>query len=573
MIIYPTPRLPVSTALKSTMLLALLSASAHASNPLSFSEEAVARGVNYTIGFNYTQYGAGLMMVDIDNDGDLDLVVGGAANRVIAVYENDGTGNFTSRTSTAGMNTPFFAASMSAADYDNDGDIDLFISGWNEPNRLYRNNGNFTFTDVAAAAGVNSSSPSMSSSWADVDNDGHLDLYASVRTLTNANTTRNFFYHNNGDGTFTNLADVMGISAENDPTLVSSFFDYDRDGDDDLYLGTDKGSGGATGTLRNRLYRNDGGTFTEVTSAANAEAYVDCMGIAVGDLNFDGFFDLYLTNTQNGNKLLMHNGVSAYVDQTVPAGVGSYYVGWGTVFADFDNDTNLDTYVCNMQGENRLYRGSLTWPLVDEAPIAGVDEPNDVFCVAVGDVDGDNDLDMLVGNTNGKVRLYINNSVDAQTNNWVRFNVVGNNDNKFAIGTCVDIETGGKSQVREVRAGVNYKAQDEYTLHFGLAQDTSVDDITIIFNGGEIRTLTGAPANENWTLYPQARLGDPNGNGQIDWFEISAAVNARTAPGAKIVPGQEIFDMDGDFDIDLDDLVAMGLGLRTPRVFRFNPGP
>lgn len=555
------------------MLVSLMSTAAVASNPLSFSEEAVARGVNYTIGFNYTQYGAGLMMVDIDNDGDLDLVVGGAQNRVMGVYENDGTGNFTSRTSTAGMNTPFFAASMSAADYDNDGDLDFYISGWGEPNRLYRNNGNFTFTDVAAAAGVNLSAPSMSSSWGDVDNDGHLDLYASVRTLTNANLTRNQFYHNNGDGTFTNLADVMGISAENDPTLVSSFFDYDRDGDDDIYLGTDKGSGGPTGTLRNRLYRNDGGSFTEVTSAANAEAYVDCMGIAVGDLNFDGYFDLYLTNTQHGNKLLMHNGAGAYVDQTVPAGVGSYYVGWGTVFADFDNDTNLDTYVCNMQGENRLYRGSTVWPMVDEGPTAGVDEPNDVFCVAVGDVDGDNDLDLFVGNTNGKVRLYINNSIDAQTNNWVRFNVVGNNANIYGVGTCVDIEAGGLSQVREVRAGVNYKAQDEFTLHFGLAAETEVDDIVMVFNGGQVRTLTGAPANETWTLYPQSRLGDPDGNGRIDWYELSAAVNARTAPGAKIVPGQEIFDMDGDFDIDLDDLVEMGLGLRTPRVLRFNPGP
>jgi len=558
----PTTRTVSLATTASIVALAGAWSSALASNPLSFSDEAVARGIDYTIGINYAQFGAGMMLVDLDGDGDLDVVVGGASDKTVGLFENDGTGNFSVRTSICGIESLSVNAGMNAADYDNDGDLDLLINGWLAPTRLYRNNGDWTFTDVAPAAGIAISEPSFASSWGDVDGDGNLDLYASVRTLYNAIPTRNFFFHNNGDGTFTDLAGPMGIDAENDPTLLSSFFDYDRDGDDDLYLGTDKGSGGV---LYNRLYRNDGGTFTEVTDETNAYAYVDCMGIAVGDLNFDGFFDLYLTNTPPGNKLLMYDVPSgAYVDETVAAGVGSYHVGWGTVFADFDNDTELDTYVCNMMGENRLYRGSQTWPLVDEGPSAGVDDPADVFCVSVGDIDGDNDLDMLVGTTQGRVHLYINNSLDAKINNWVRLNIVGNNANQYGVGTCVDLTTGSKTQVREVRSGVNFKVQDEYTLHFGLASAKRADVISVIFPGNEIRTLTNAPANETWTIYPQARLGDPNANGRVDWYELAQAIAARTPLGGTIQPGQEIFDMDGDFDVDNDDLALMGLGIRSP---------
>lgn len=542
--------------------------------PLNFNDEAIARGINFTIGFNYVQYGAGLMMGDLDNDGDLDIIVANGPGGSFGVYENDGAGNFTNRSFTAGLTNMNVASGIAAADYDNDGDLDIYVSGWYTNSRLYRNNGDFTFTDMAVASGiVDPAQPNMGACWGDVNQDGHLDLYVSIRTGNNAFAGSNHLYMNNGDGTFTDEAIAMNVDAEGDPTLLSAFFDFDRDGDDDLYLGTDKGS---AGFWKNRLYRNDGGTFTEVTTQTDAEAYIDCMGIAVGDLNFDGFYDMYLTNTHQGNELLIYNPqTNAYEDNTLAAGVGSFEIGWGTVFADFDNDMHLDTYVCNHQGPipgsngaNRLYRGDdvANWPLIDEAVTAGVAQTSPSYCVAEGDIDGDGDIDLLVGDINGRVHLYVNNSADAASNNWVRFNVVGNQGdlNRDGIGTCVDIINDGTPQVRQVRAGTNYKTSSEMTVHFGLGASTSVDTVKMIYPGNTIRNLSNAPANQTWTLYPSERLGDANGNGRIDYFELYEAIISRTGPGNPIEPGLEIYDMDGDFDLDNDDLALMDLQIRTP---------
>ena len=533
-------------------------------HPLSFSNEAIERGVDFHQAANYSQVGAGVSLMDLDHDGDLDILVAGGINGAFGLYENDGSGYFRDRTTNSGLTKMPMASGISAADFDNDGDLDIHIPGWFVPSRLYRNDGDFHFTEIGAQAGININAPSLAAAWGDYDQDGFLDLYACVRTFTDNVMIENKLYHNNRDGTFTDVAVELGVEAPGDPSCLPTFFDYDRDGDDDIYIGTDKGSQDGR-MFHNKLYRNNGdGTFKNATYEADAEAWLFCMGIAVGDLNFDGYFDMYLTNVPLGNKLFIYDGQGAYLDQTAEAGMASNITGWSTVFADFDNDTYLDTYVCDMQGPNRLYRGSEDWPLIDEAASAGVAVANDVFTVAVGDVDGDNDLDMLVANTDGGVNLFINNSLDLQRNNWVRLNVIGDDTNRFAVGTCVDLRCGTLSQVREVRSGVNYKAQEEYTLHYGLAQASIVDRIDVSFANGSKRKLFNAPVNQTWTIYPTHQLGDVNANGRIDWEELEEAISNRTGEGNPINPGQEIFDMDGDFDIDNDDLVLMGLGILAP---------
>ncbi|MBL4591457.1 MAG: VCBS repeat-containing protein [Phycisphaerales bacterium] len=509
-------------------------------------------------------WGSGFALSDMDNDGDVDIVVVGAASGQIGVYENDGTGNFTNRSLTTGMGLMFKPSGVSTVDYDNDGDLDIFIGSYssaadNHPSRLYRNDGGFTFTDVTAASGLESVCRGMAAAWGDYNQDGNIDLYYSVRTLTGGDLQTNFLFHNNGDGTFTDVAVALNVDSEDYPTLVPSFFDYDHDGDDDIYLGTDRGSSAGT-SWTNRMYRNDGGVFTEVSVATNTLLSMDCMGIAVGDVNFDGFFDMYLTNSPgDGNFLMVSDGAGAFVDQTAASGTIGAGFAWGTVMADFDNDSYLDIYVNSMMSANRLFRGAplASWPMVDEAQAAGVDIADWSFCVAVADIDGDNDLDMLVCENNSTLKLYINNSPDAALNNWVRFRTVGKDTNLYALGTMVSVTTGGKTQLRESRAGVNYKVADEQVMHFGLGLETQADSMLVEFNDGTDRNYTNAPSGDLWTLYPMSLMGDANGNGRVDLNDVVLALLARTKSGQSIKPGQERMDIDGDFVIDMSDVVAL----------------
>ncbi len=516
----------------------------------AFVEQGFQKGLNYLIGSPHEQLGAGLALVDLNNSGRLDAVVLGAANGLVGIYEQLPTGQFANRSFAAGIGPMASASGVSAADYNGDGLLDLFISGWMTPGRLLRNNGNFTFSDVTAQAGVSFVAPSLASVWSDVDSDGWLDLYVAVRTGTFQNWTTNKLLRNNGDGTFTEMAAALGVDCGIDPSLLAVFFDYDRDGLDDLYVGTDKGSPGG---WKNRLFRNDGGTFTEVTTQANAKAHIECMGFAVGDINFDGFFDVYMTNNLLGNLLLVNDGGGGFTDQTAAAGMGSFDYGWATVFADFDNDTHLDTYVCNQVGPNQLYHGTPAWPMAEIAPSAGVALTGQSYALAVGDVDGDGRLDMLVDHMGNRVKLYLNRSEG--TGRFARFRVVGQGANTFAVGAQLDLRTGERWQARQIHAGSNYKATNEYVVHVGLGDAQMIDEMVVRWPAtGDERRLTNVPADRQWTIHPPERLGDADGDGRFRRGDAWALFRAMTGPGVALAPGREIFDLDGDFDIDADDL-------------------
>lgn len=529
-----------------------------------FVDQALPRGLNYTMGTNFTHWGSGFAFADLDNDGDPDLILTGATNGRIALYQNNGSGQFTDRTSGSGIAASTNVTAIAVADYDADGDQDIFIARWQGfTNLLYRNEGNFTFTNVSVAAGLAFDGAASGANWGDFDGDGWLDLYVSYRTGTASETIQNKLFRNNANGTFTDVAPALGVEALDDPTLLATFIDYDNDSDPDLYLGTDKGS---AEIWTNRLYRNDGGTFTEVTEQANAAAHVDCMGIAIGDIDYNGYQDMFLTNVQFGHKLLMGDASGVFSEQAQAAGVEVFQVGWGCVFFDYNNDRTEDLFIAHVENTpNKLFRNPGHFPFEDVSVPMGVSLSGYSYVCAVADVDGDGDLDLGVATSLQRFRLYINNEGDNR--HWLKLKLVGIGANRDAIGAQARVTHLGLTQMRELFAGQNYRCENERVLHFGMGNlGAPTERIEVQWPNSDVRrVLTGYPVDRLWTIYPPHRLGDANGNGIIDPAEIAQAVQIMiSTAGGHISPGQEIYDIDGDCDVDRNDLASMLARYKTP---------
>ncbi len=528
--------------------------------PTPFTEESTTRGLTYVVSavspFGSDFIGIGVMFADLDNDGDPDIVAIGKAGGALGIYENDGSGFFTDRFVTSGAPSLPAASSVIAADYDGDGDLDIFIGNIGQQDVLLRNDGAFTFTDVAAAAGIAGTalSATIGCSWADYDNDGWVDLYVGnytgrfLPTHAQNATEQNHLYRNQGDGTFVDVAATLGVDDANSPTLQVIFFDHDLDGDADLYLSTDKGY---TAGTENHLFENDGmGGFTDITATAGVAANYDSMGVGIGDFDGNGLNDLYPTNIHLGTDLYLNMGGGSFVESADFCGVRSFRIGWAAHFFDYDNNETQDLYVCNSNQENRLYVNGGSFPVSDLGPALGVNVSGASYGLAVADVDNDGDQDILVPNLGEQLILYINH--EGENNNWIKFDVVGEGANTNGIGTVVTINNGGNDLIREVFAGGNsYKSQNELLLQFGLGANTTAGSIDALWPGGTTRSLSGYPAGQTWTLYPPSRLGDDNNDGSVlldDFVAFAAAYHQ-----GFYAPGNEAMDLDGDADVDDDD--------------------
>ncbi|MHC4947394.1 MAG: FG-GAP-like repeat-containing protein [Planctomycetota bacterium] len=531
-----------SRRLSIPAILALVLAAPAAARQLQpFTEEAAARGIDYTSIYR-AGAGQGMAFADLDDDGDPDFIATGRIDGEVGVFRNDG-GTFTML---KGTGVPPFDVSVavSAADYDGDGDLDLFFGLWGEPNRLLRNDGGFTFTDVSAVLNLSDTGQTTAGAWADVNGDDRLDLHVS--NLTNPlYPAPNRLYIQQPDGSMLESAGAYGVD-NGDLTWQGLFLDHDLDGDPDLYVSNDKGA--ADCTNHNFLFENVDGAFVDITYAAGVEACADSMGVAVGDFDANGHPDIYCTNTPSGNPLLLNLGDKNFIEASVPAGVASYEIGWGTVLLDFDHDGTLDLFVCNQWAPNRLYRHEGAWPCTNQASALEVDTGGVSYCVVTADVDADGDLDLAVQNTDEPIRLFINH--EGQRRNWVKFDVVGRGLNRDAVGAVVHATAGGWSQFREVCAGHQFRSNNDMTLHFGMGDVSVLDSIDVTWPGGDVRSLSGYRTNARWTLHPPERLGDVDGDGQHDADDFA---RLWTCFGGPVSAGCEVMDLDGDADIDLDD--------------------
>ncbi len=431
---------------------------------------------------------------DYDNDGYPDLFTTTRdASQPNSLYHNNGDGTFTKITS--GSIATDLASSLAATwgDYDNDGDLDLFVANnIGFPNFLYRNEGGGTFIRIENDPIVSDLGYAHGASWADYDNDGYLDLFVG----SYFETFFNLLYHNNGDGTFTKVSNNPVVT-EASPSITGVWGDYNNDGLIDLFVVN-------TGGVNNSLYKNTGnGTFQRITTGAIVNDGGSSVGASWGDYDNDGDLDLFVANAGNENNFLYrNNGNGSFTKVTsgaiVSDGGHSHGSGWG----DFDKDGDLDLFVSNDGQNNFLYRneGNGNFTKVTESPV--MNDGGKSFGSAWADYDQDGDVDLFVANRdNGQNFLYKNEY--GICNSWLNVKLTGTRSNSSAIGAkvyvwaTIDDET--VLQMREVSAqtGGGTGGQSDLKLTFGLGDASTIDSVVVLWPSGYRQVLAGPAVNQS----------------------------------------------------------------------------
>ena len=485
---WPSKTVDILTNVTPNQLLTIVEGSYPRPDPISFINVALSMGINNT--YNTDYFAGGISLVDFNNDGLDDVTLSSATGEKIYAYRNKGT---SFKIVYQGLITDTLRSkSVVWVDYDNDGDKDLYISNEDGINRLYKKDPG-TYSDATLDAGLPMiSSTSTSACWADYDNDGWLDLYVGTRN----DLEGNYLYHNNGNGTFTDITELAGVAAVGTKTLTASFFDYNNDGLQDLYLANDL-------NLGNILYKNNGdGTFTDVSISSGTNLAFNSMGIAIGDYNSDGWSDIYVTNGTDGNALLKNNSDGIFTNVTATLGLAVNKICWGANFLDYNNDGNLDLFISVSDGpsgrndsnrENVLYRnnGDGTFSFTKGT---GIDiDTSYSYGNAIGDLNNDGYPDIAVLNANGtNTKLWQNMG---GVNNWIKISLKGTVSNKDAVGSLVEIYAGGKKQIRTTHLGVSFESQNSFIQMLGLGSASVVDSIIVRWPSGLVDIVKNVSSN------------------------------------------------------------------------------
>jgi len=499
--------------------------------------------------------GAAAAAVDYDRDGYIDIYVTSSRLKTPnRLFRNNGDGTFTDVAEKAGVAraNEEHGTSMDAVwgDYDNDGHLDLYVVKWGW-NILYHANGDGTFTDVTEKAGVGDRGNGNGAIWFDYNDDSHLDLYIgnyfrkvdlwhlkdsrqmheSFETARDAGA--NVLYRNNGDGTFTDVSEELGV-ADTGWALDVGAADYDNDGDQDLVIANDFG--------QDRVYRvNPDATFTNVTDDAIGWDTHKGMNVDFGDFNNDGWLDLYITNiwtkeyVKEGNQLYRNMGDGTFSDISFEANVYDGGWCWAGRFWDYDNDGDLDIMIANgyISGNphDEYFKKLATevtkekfdpvdarnWPVMGDSTFAGYEpsrvwrnEGNEVFTevagelgladrgdgrgLAIADYDNDGDLDVYISNQGQDGVLYRNDLGNRK--NWLQVELTGTNCNRDAIGTRVTVACGKLTQIRELDGGNGDHSQCPYRMHFGLAGHEKIDRLEIRWPTGYVEKFENLKPNQ-----------------------------------------------------------------------------
>jgi hypothetical protein len=463
----------------------------------TFQEVAAAVGITHTL--TGTNYGSGISFCDFNNDGWDDLTLGSGKGDSIAFYLNI-NGVFQKIVPSLVSHTEE-SKQVLWADYDNDGDKDLFVTTYKGTSRLYNNNGNLQMSDVTLSAGLSLIfHDTFGAAWGDVNNDGWLDLY--VNNWNNTNET-NILYLNAGNGTFIDITLAANASDSNRFSFCNAFFDYDKDGDQDIYIANDKFS-------RNTLLRNNGdATFTDVSTSTGSALTMDAMCVTVGDFNNDLYSDIYITNGPGGgNKLLRSNGSSGFSTASASLGVAVNGDCWGSNFIDFNNDAFQDVYVSssfigNVTGQNTLLRNHKGMSF--SVPVAGLDADTvESYSNAIGDFNNDGFADFVTQNESPfNAQLWENSG---NTNNWIKIALEGRVSNRDGIGSWIEVHAGALTVSHYTHCGIGYLAQNSATTIIGLDTNSSIDSIVVRWLSGHVDRLYTLSPNQKITIIEGSTL-------------------------------------------------------------------
>ena len=513
----------------------------------AFTDVTTASGINHIYKQAF-EMGGGAVFFDYDNDGWEDLYITAGKDKD-QLYQNQGDGNFQLVNSPwLNITQDFYTVAVVSGDVNNDGYRDLFVTTWRgednggplERNLLFMNNGNGTFSEAGVSSGLPEAGFSMGTSMLDYNNDGFLDIYVvnyienSVPLYNDDGVVNGFdhdcyansFYKNNGNGTFTEMATTLGVG-NNGCALAVMPTDYDQDNDQDIYVANDFGEFVVANALLENNYPAN--SFTDVSTATNMDVGLYGMGIAYGDIDKDGDFDYYIANLGR-NVLMQNDGNQNFTDVSTSAGVENMYTenssntllstSWGTVFLDVNNDTWPDLFVGNGRipaasfiatGEddpNKLFINNGDATFTDISDIAGVNDYNRGRGVAYSDYDKDGDLDVLVvvqdgtASTSAKTVLYRNeiNPTGSDGQNWTQLELKGTSINKDAIGTIVELTVNGEKLIQEVHGQGSHASQSSLVLHFGLASNTIIDEIKVIWSSTDAQTFTNLEVNKRYQI-------------------------------------------------------------------------
>ncbi len=526
--------------------------------PITFENIAAKSGITFVLDNSTSPHkyqaetmAGGLAMFDYNNDGLMDLYFTNGAslpqmdksdpkffNRL---YRNNGNGTYTDVTNAAGVRGAFYSIGAAAADYDNDGNEDLIVVGANGY-QLFHNNGDGTFTDVTEKAGLRKTHPELAkgfaaaAGWFDYDNDGLLDLIIinylkwtpetdvscvvkGIRTYCAPDSYAglpNLLFHNNGDGTFTDVSESSGILAHVGKGMGVAFADYDGDGFMDVFVSND--------TFRNFLFHNNGnGTFSEVGVISGVAYNQDGksfagMGADFRDVDNDGLPDIFQTAMYGDTFPLYHNlGHGLFEDVTITSKIKaltSRLTAWGNGIVDFDNDGWKDLFTSNaaildnqemvndlpFRLPNSIFRNNHDGTFVNAGAQAGKDfnTPGAHRGAAFGDLDNDGRIDIVTSSLNGHPEIFMNRT--ANGNHWLTLKLIGTKSNRDGLGAEVKLTAGKTVQYNQCTSSVGYGSSSDHRVHFGIGRETKIESVEIRWPSGIKQTLNNVGIDQVLTV-------------------------------------------------------------------------